>query len=188
MDESKISSLRVMVVDPYSQLREIIRDILVRGIGVGEVVEAKDGEEAISYMRDFPPDVVIADSYMEPINAIEMTKRIRAGDDNLDPHIAVIVISGRAEVGEIMAARDAGANEYLAKPVSAKILELRLHSIFENPRPFVRANNFFGPDRRRHDSENFHGSERRVEEPNQAEDSGHVENPDQVKDSGVATD
>ena len=182
MDENNLSSLRVMVVDPYSQLREIIRDILVRGIGVGEVIEAKDGEEALSYMRDFPPDVVIADSSMKPINAIEITKRIRAGKDNLNPHIAVIVISGRAEVGEIVEARDAGANEYLAKPVSAKILELRLHSIFEHPRPFVRANNFFGPDRRRHDSENFHGSERRVEDPNQAEGTGQAEDSNRPLD------
>ena len=176
MDENNLSSLRVMVVDPYSQLREIVRDILIRGIGVAEVVEAKDGEEALSHMRDFPPDVVIADSSMKPINAIEMTKQIRAGEDGLDPHIAVIVISGRAEVGEIVAARYAGADEYLAKPVSAKILELRLHSIFEHPRPFVRANSFFGPDRRRHDSERFHGSERRVEE------AEHVENPDMALD------
>ncbi len=170
MEEDKLSSLRVMVVDPYAQLREIIRDILVRGIGVGEVIEAKDGEEAILHMRDFPPDVVIADASMQPVNAIEMTNSSGAGQVNLNPHIAVIVISGRAEVGEILAARDAGANEYLAKPVSAKILELRLHSIFEHPRPFVRADNFFGPDRRRHDKENFGGSERRTEEPDEEPD------------------
>ena len=162
MDEGKLSTIKVLVTDPYSQLREIIRDILLRGIGVEEVFEARDGEEALHVMRDSNPDVVIADSTMQPLNAIELTKRIRAGDGGVDPKTAVIVISGRAEVGEILAARDAGANEYLAKPVSAKILALRLHSIIENPRPYIRADNFFGPDRRRHDASSFIGSERRT--------------------------
>lgn len=170
MEESKVSTLRVMVVDPYSQLREIIRDILLRGIGVNEVIEAKDGEDALALMNDLPPDVVIADSAMKPLNAVELTKHIRSGEGNINPQTAVIVISGRAEVGEIMAARDAGANEYLAKPVSAKILELRLHSIIDHPRPFVRTDIFFGPDRRRHENRDFHGSERRTEESQPEED------------------
>lgn len=170
MDENKLSTLRVLVVDPYSQLREIIRDILLRGIGVEEVNEARDGEEALHAMRDFNPDVIIADSTMAPLNGIELTKRVRAGEGGINPQTAIIVISGRAEVSEILAARDAGANEYLAKPVSAKILELRLHSIVEHPRPFIRVNSFFGPDRRRHDPSSFSGSERRTEEHHQGAD------------------
>ena len=169
MDENKLSTIRVLVVDPYSQLREIIRDILLRGIGVEDVYEARDGEEALHTMRDYNPDVIIADSTMKPLNGIELTKRIRAGEASINPQTAIIVISGRAEVGEILAARDAGANEYLAKPVSAKILELRLHSIVERPRPFVRADNFFGPDRRRHDASGYIGSERRADEHNQGQ-------------------
>lgn len=170
MDENKLSTIRVLVADPYSQLREIIRDILLRGIGIEEVYEAKDGEEAIHLMNDYRPDVVIADSTMKPLNAIDLTRRIRSGESGVDPKTAVIVISGRAEVGEILAARDAGANEYLAKPVSAKILELRLHSIFEHPRPFVRVDNFFGPDRRRHDGGGFTGKEKRTHDNSQAAD------------------
>ena len=40
-------------------------------------------------------------------------------------------------------------NEFLAKPISAKLVYFRLRSIIDNPRPFVRAEEFFGPDRRR---------------------------------------
>jgi two-component system chemotaxis response regulator CheY len=50
--------------------------------------------------------------------------------------------------------------EFLAKPVTAKTLLMRLTNIIEHPRPFVRAKGYFGPDRRRR-SEDYAGPERR---------------------------
>jgi len=165
LDDDRIANLRVLIADPYAQLREIMRDILMRGIGVEEVIEAKNGEEAISLMRDLACDVAIVDCAMKPLGGIEMTRRIRTGSEGIDPFFPVILVSGHAEISEIIAARDAGANEYLAKPLSAKILDLRLNAVIKRPRPFIRADNFFGPDRRRHDRDGYKGSERRTQEP-----------------------
>lgn len=165
MEDEVIAGLRVLIADPYVQLREIMRDILLRGIGVDEVIEAKNGEEAISLMRDLACDVAIVDCAMRPVGGIEMTQRIRAGSEGIDPFLPVILVSGHAEISEIIAARDAGANEYLAKPLSAKILDLRLNAVIKRPRPFVRADSFFGPDRRRHDEDGYKGSERRTQDP-----------------------
>jgi len=103
---------------------------------------------------------------MRPVGGVEMTRRIRSGEEAIDPFLPVILVSGHAEIVEIMAARDAGANEYLAKPLSAKILDLRLNAVIKHPRPFVRSDNFFGPDRRRHAKESFKGGERRSHDPN----------------------
>lgn len=163
-EDERILNLRVLIADPFAQLREIVRDILLRGIGVEEVIEARDGEEAMHILTDAATscDVVIADSAMKPLNGLELTKLIRAGASGVDPFLPVIVTSNHAEVGEIVAARDAGATEYLAKPLSAKILDLRLHAVVQNPRPFVRTDDFFGPDRRRHAQNAFSGSERRT--------------------------
>lgn len=166
MEDDRISSLRVLIADPYPQLREIMRDILLRGIGVEEVIEARNGEEAIALMRELMCDVAVVDCSMKPVGGIEMTKRIRSGEETIDPFLPVILVSGHADIGEIVAARDAGANEYLAKPLSAKILDLRLSAVIKRPRPFVRSDNFFGPDRRRHEKEGYKGSERRTEDPN----------------------
>lgn len=164
MEESKIHTLRVLIVDPNSQLREIVRDILIRGIKIEEVQDARDGDEALNMMRDdFAPDVLIADSTMKPINGIQMTKIIRSEESEFDHFLPIIIISSHADVTEIMAARDVGANEYLAKPVSAKILDLRLHAVIDHPRPFVRSDTFFGPDRRRKEDEKYKGENRRVE-------------------------
>ena len=165
LEDERIMALRVLIADPYTQLREIMRDILLRGIGVQEVIEAKSGEEAITIMREIACDVAIVDCAMRPVGGIEMTKRIRTGSEGIDPFLPIILVSGHAEIAEIIAARDAGANEYLAKPLSAKILDLRLNAVIKRPRPFIRADNFFGPDRRRHEVDSFKGSERRSNEP-----------------------
>jgi len=161
----RIAKLRIMLAEPSAQLREIVRDILRRGIGVGEVIEVKNGEEAVPALRDFPCDMIIADAAMSPVGGIELTRFIRKGVDRIDPFVPVIIMSGFPEIAEIIDARDAGANEYLAKPLSAKIVELRLNAVLNRPRPFVRSDNFFGPDRRRHAVDDDTLEERRTQEP-----------------------
>jgi DNA-binding response OmpR family regulator len=63
----------------------------------------------------------------------------------------------------VQQARDAGINEFLAKPVSVKAMLARLTAVIEYPRPFVRTANYFGPCRRRRNSEDYAGPERRSE-------------------------
>jgi DNA-binding response OmpR family regulator len=61
------------------------------------------------------------------------------------------MLSGHTELQRICEARDAGVNEFLAKPISARALYSRMMSLIANPRPFVRTATYFGPDRRRRD-------------------------------------
>jgi len=61
--------------------------------------------------------------------------------------------------GEI--ARDAGVNEFLGKPGSAKKIYQRIHEILEKPRQYIRTPNYFGPNRRRKNDPEYRGEERR---------------------------
>ena len=74
------------------------------------------------------------------------------------------MLTGHTSIERVRAARDAGVNEFLAKPVSAKAILTRLISVIEHPRPFVRTKVYFGPDRRRHRDGGYHGPERRASE------------------------
>jgi len=161
-EDERVAKLRVLIVEPYAQLRDILRDIFLRGIGVGDVLEARNGEIALELLRDVPCNVVLADTAMSPIGGVELTRNIRKSYDGVDPFTPVIVMSGHANLDEIITARDVGANDYLAKPLSAKILDLRLRALIERPRPFIRSDNFFGPDRRRHAKSGFQGQDRRI--------------------------
>jgi len=63
-------------------------------------------------------------------------------------------------------ARDAGVNEFIAKPVSVKTVMSRLVAVIEHPRPYVRTQDYFGPCRRRGVQE-YRGPERCSETPKQ---------------------
>lgn len=156
---------RVLIADQSYQFREILQGMLHYEIGVTEVLEARSGEQVLEILEQTDCDLVIADTALEPMNGIELTQAIRKGVRGIDTCTPVILVSSRAEVGEIIAARDAGANEYLAKPLSTKMLRARMLTVLSKPRPFVRADGFFGPDRRRHSDKTFGGADRRVRPP-----------------------
>jgi two-component system chemotaxis response regulator CheY len=58
-------------------------------------------------------------------------------------------------------ARDAGVDEFLAKPLTAKGVIERMTQVIDHPRPYVRAESYFGPDRRRRADPNYRGPWRR---------------------------
>jgi DNA-binding response OmpR family regulator len=72
------------------------------------------------------------------------------------------MLTGYTRVDHVRQARDAGVNEFLAKPVSVKAILSRLISVIEHPRPFVRTKSYFGPCRRRRGDNEYRGPERRV--------------------------
>ena len=156
-----LKNIKVLVVDDNPFMRTIVRRVLNQ-FNALEVREAKDGADAMDAltMGDFKPDIIIADWMMDPLDGLELTRWIRTGDDTPDPFLPIIMMSAHSEQGRVTEARDAGVNEFLVKPLSAKSIMKRIQTIIEHPRPFVRTDHYFGPDRRRHNKP-FLGQERR---------------------------
>ena len=157
-----LRNLSALVVDDYAPMRTILRGIL-KEFGIGRVVEAIDGQDAIDELAYLQPDVIFTDYMMEPINGLQLIDAIRHGDTPVDRFVPIVMVSAYTEVKEILAARDSGVSEYLAKPISGKLVYYRLRSIIENPRPFVEADRFFGPDRRRNQLEVEYSDRRQSE-------------------------
>jgi CheY-like chemotaxis protein len=159
MADYDLSNLSVLIVDDYQPMRIILKHVL-HALGIKSIVEASGGEEALTLMKGGNLDIVFADNLMEPMSGVEMVKRIRSGMDQIDPFIPIIMISGHSDLAQIVKARDAGINEFLAKPISAKMVYLRICSVIEHPRSFIKAESFHGPDRRRREAM-IDGEERR---------------------------
>ena len=64
-------------------------------------------------------------------------------------------------MARVQEARNAGVNEFLAKPLTARGVVERINQIVEHPRPYVKTEAYFGPDRRRRSDPNFQGPFRR---------------------------
>lgn len=159
-EEHNLEQVNFLVVDDNSHMCALVKGIL-NALGAKNVVEASDGADAFKELRHFNADIIICDWNMEPLDGIDFTRMVRTASDSPNVYVPIIMLTGHTEMNRVSEARDAGINEFLAKPISAKGLYSRIRSIIERPRPYIRAGQFFGPDRRRKDSPQYRGPERR---------------------------
>lgn len=164
MKERKVENLKVLIVDDNRQMRLLIRNVLFQ-LGVSEVAEAAEGEQALELTAEFRPDLILCDLKMEGMGGLEFVKKLRAETDNPARLSPVIMITAYADFEHVADARDAGVTEFMAKPISAAAINKRIKRILEKPRPFVEAPEFAGPDRRRQKTVTFGGAERRETAP-----------------------
>lgn len=158
---NNLDSLYVLVVDDNSHMRAIVVAIL-RGAGIGIVKEASDGADAMELMRAGAPDIVIVDLNMFPIDGLEFTKMTRTAVDSQFPFVPIIMMTGHTERSKVLEARDAGVNEIVAKPISAKTLLDRIVAVIKQPRGFIKTSSYTGPCRRRNSGlKDYSGPRRR---------------------------
>jgi CheY-like chemotaxis protein len=155
------NKLRFLVCDDNPHMRRILRTLL-HSFGTREVYESEDGATALEMYSHYAPDIVIADWAMPIFDGLELAQMIRQPDSKGNPFAPIIMLTAHSDKRRVAMARDAGVTEFLAKPVSAKILYQRVMNCVANPRPFIKTRNYFGPDRRRNLSSSYIGPERRT--------------------------
>lgn len=163
--------LKILLVDDNHHMRVLLTEIL-RAIGVRHVFEAGDGAEALQIMRAHQVDIVMTDLAMQPLDGIDFVRLLRNSADSPNQMAPVIMITGHSTSRRVGEARDAGVNEFLAKPVTARGVIERIGEIVEHPRPYIRAPEFFGPERRRKVDAHFAGPWRRADDPERDQTSG----------------
>jgi CheY-like chemotaxis protein len=154
------SSLKILLIEDNQHMRSIVTAIL-GGSGIRHVREARDGAEGLELLRQYPADIALVDFNMEPIDGVDFTRMLRNAPDSANPYLPVVMITGHSERSRVVQARDAGVNEFVVKPLTARALLGRLNSVIMRPRPFIRCKTYFGPDRRRNAQEHYAGPFRR---------------------------
>ena len=155
-----LDKLRVLIVDQNTHIRELMRTIL-QTVGAGTIDLASSADEGFENYCRFEYDVVFTDSEMAPISGLEFVDQIRSSPRSPNPYVPIIMLSAHSDEERVRLARDHGVTEFLAKPFTVDIVLKRLEAVIENPRPFVRTNRYFGPDRRRTSSLDYSGPDRR---------------------------
>jgi two-component system chemotaxis response regulator CheY len=153
--------LKVLLVDDNHHMRVMLSEIL-RALGVRTILEANDGTEALQMLRTQRVDIIMTDLAMAPLDGIDFVRLLRksTGASQTTP---VIMITGHSTAAKVNEARNAGVDEFLAKPVTARGVLDRVGLVIDHPRAYVRTPTYFGPDRRRHRCDaNWEGPWRRV--------------------------
>lgn len=161
MSGEGFARVRVLVVDDHDHMRRILATVL-RGIGVQEIQEADNGEEGLRQLASFRPDLVILDLAMPGLDGVEFAWRARR-DLKVERQVPMIMVTGHSGLTQVLAARDAGIDEVLTKPLTARGLLQRIEAVIQSERPFVIADSYIGPCRRRLRAEHY-GPWRRVDD------------------------
>ena len=159
-----LRNVKVLIVDDNKPMLSLLKAMLTK-FGVGYILTAADGEEGFKVYRKERPDLIISDWQMEPKDGVYLAKKVRSSPDSPDPYVPFILMTGFNEEHRVCAARDVGITEFLLKPFSAEDLYKRFVTVIEAPRQFVKSKDFFGPDRRRHDSSGYTGKRKRRDDP-----------------------
>ncbi|MEE8393612.1 MAG: response regulator [Rhodospirillales bacterium] len=169
MSEFDVNKQKVLIVEDNVHFRTLVRTIL-QALGIDKTEEARDGSEAIEVLKTFDADLAIIDWKMDGVDGVECVRRIRAGEDSPNKFLPVLMVTGFTEETLVNEARNAGVNDFLSKPISAKSLLSRIVSVLKNDNPFISTGDYFGPDRRHRDGP-FQGADRRGEQTNQVSPS-----------------
>jgi len=120
-------SMPVLVVDDYSTMVRIIRNLL-KQLGFANIDDANDGTSALGKMRGRKYGLVISDWNMEPMTGYDLLQQVRA-----DPQLAAvpfIMITAESKTENVIAAKKAGVSNYIVKPFNAQTLKSKIDALF----------------------------------------------------------
>ena len=119
-------NMNVLIVDDYKTMLRIIENLL-KQLGFKNIQQATDGGSALKLLRENNIGLVISDWNMEPMTGLQLLKEVRA-DDKLKA-IPFIMITAESKTENVIAAKQAGVNNYIVKPFNADILKQKLIAV-----------------------------------------------------------
>lgn len=122
------ANIRVLVVDDFSTTRRIISKLL-RQVGIEQIYEARDGQEALDVLDEVNIDLVVTDWHMPIMDGLEQVVTMREQQDI--SHIPVLMVTAESKKAQMMLAAQAGVNGYIVKPFDAATLQTKILRIAE---------------------------------------------------------
>ncbi len=116
----------ILVVEDSADVQEYIRGALE---SLYTVVEARDGEKGLQKAREMVPDLIICDIMMPGVNGYEVCRILK--NDIATSHIPIILLTAKASEEDILQGLETGADDYVTKPFSTKILCARIQNLID---------------------------------------------------------
>jgi two-component system chemotaxis response regulator CheY len=116
----------ILIVDDYKTMLRIVRNLLQK-LGFTDIDEAMDGTDALAKMKGRTYGLVISDWNMQPMTGYELLQKVRA--DEALKATPFVMVTAESKVENVVAARQAGVNNYIIKPFSAEVLKAKLKTV-----------------------------------------------------------
>ena len=160
-------SVNLLIYEEYFFISDVLKSML-KALGMQNIHRAHNLTEAKEIcLREkergekYSIDFAIVDLAPPSNHGLEFMNWLRHNSEKSLQYIPVIFTTNDSREKIIITGRDSGVNEILVKPFTAYNISQRILSIINNPRPFIQAESFCGPNRRRR-KDNFNGTDRRL--------------------------
>ena len=117
-------NMNILVVDDYQTMIRIIKNLL-KQLGFINIDEATDGKAALEKIAAKPYGLIISDWNMEPMTGLDLLKSVRGGGSK----VPFIMVTAESKTENVIAAKEAGVNNYIVKPFNADTLKTKLSSV-----------------------------------------------------------
>jgi two-component system chemotaxis response regulator CheY len=117
-------NMNILVVDDYQTMIRIIRNLL-KQLGFNNIDEATDGKAALEKIAAKPYGLIISDWNMEPMTGLDLLKSVRGSGSK----VPFIMVTAESKTENVIAAKEAGVNNYIVKPFNADTLKTKLSSV-----------------------------------------------------------
>ncbi|MCK5385055.1 MAG: response regulator [Alphaproteobacteria bacterium] len=119
--------MNILIVDDYTTMLRIIKNLL-KQLGFDNVDEATDGTMALDRIKLKTYGLVISDWNMEPMTGYEFLKQVRASDKAYKT-VPFIMVTAESKTDNVIAAKQAGVNNYIVKPFNAETLKSKIAAV-----------------------------------------------------------
>ncbi len=120
-------NMKILVVDDFSTMRRIIKNLL-KQLGYSNVDEAEDGSQALTRLKSEKYEFIVSDWNMPNMTGLELLQAVRADASLKD--IKFLMVTAEALQENVIAAVQAGVNNYIVKPFTADTLKEKIDKIF----------------------------------------------------------
>lgn len=120
-------SMPILVVDDYQTMTRIIRNLL-KQLGFTDIDDANDGAAALKRLRERKYGLIISDWNMAPMTGYELLKEVRANPETAATPFIMVTAESKTE--NVIAAKQAGVNNYIVKPFNAQTLRAKIDAVF----------------------------------------------------------
>lgn len=117
---------KILLVEDEEDIRELVKYNLERE-GYNDVRAVETGEQALGMLKEFVPDLVLLDLMLPGIDGLSVCRKLKNSEKT--EHVPIIMLTAKSEEADIVVGLEMGADDYISKPFSNKVLLARVKSV-----------------------------------------------------------
>ena len=122
-----MGSKTILIIDDEEPIRELLK-LTLQSAGFDSILEASDGEDGLALAARYLPDLILLDLMLPGMDGLSVCRRLKTSPDTR--MIPIIMLTAKSDESDIVVGLEMGANDYITKPFSRKVLTARIRAQF----------------------------------------------------------